>query len=309
MLLVTGANGHTAKYFFEHLSALGHAGPIRCVFRAPERAAGVCFPALNLEYVYGDLDDKAFLHRALTGVDTVLHIAGIHHSRPIVRIGKKKGVSWFILIHTTARYSRFRMAFEHYVDIEDTLIANHRNLTILRPTMIYGSSMDRNMWKLIGVLARTPVFPVFGSGDNLMQPVFARDLAKAYWAVLQNRKTVMDQQYNLSGRTAISYRQLLKTVAKELRRTVFLLPLPTRASVWVLRKLQSMLKRELPIKDEQILRLSEDKDFAWQAAQRDFGYDPTAFEQGIAVEVAEWRAAQVQARTQAAQAKKSSASG
>jgi hypothetical protein len=41
-----------------------------------------------------------------------------------------------------------------------------------------------------------------------------------------------------------------------------------------------------PVRSEQILRLQEDKAFAWDEAARDFGFSPRTFEEGIAAEIA-----------------------
>jgi hypothetical protein len=41
---------------------------------------------------------------------------------------------------------------------------------------------------------------------------------------------------------------------------------------------------------EQVLRLAEDKAFAYDAARRDWGYAPIGFRDGLAKEVAELRA-------------------
>ena len=39
------------------------------------------------------------------------------------------------------------------------------------------------------------------------------------------------------------------------------------------------------IKAEQVLRLNENKDFSYAEAQRDFGFNPLAFEEGIGNEI------------------------
>ena len=63
-------------------------------------------------------------------------------------------VRWAILVHTTGRYSRFKSAAEDYIRIEDGILALRDKIavTILRQTMIYGSSKDQNMFKLVDYL-------------------------------------------------------------------------------------------------------------------------------------------------------------
>jgi hypothetical protein len=45
------------------------------------------------------------------------------------------------------------------------------------------------------------------------------------------------------------------------------------------------MKLRLPIKAEQVLRLNENKAFSYEEAQRDFGFNPRSFEDGIRAEV------------------------
>ena len=44
-----------------------------------------------------------------------------------------------------------------------------------------------------------------------------------------------------------------------------------------------------PIKAEQVLRLNENKDFSYAEAQKDFGFSPLAFEEGIGLELGKVR--------------------
>lgn len=83
----------------------------------------------------------------MQGIKTVIHIAEINYSENLVKTGEKMGVAWFILVHTTGRFSVFKSASAEYIRIEDALIESYKNLKILRPTMIYGSSSDKNIWR------------------------------------------------------------------------------------------------------------------------------------------------------------------
>lgn len=289
MLLVTGANGLTGRLFLDRLEAQGHDGPVRAVFRAPGRDAGLDWPGLKLERVYGDLTDEAFLARALEGVGTVLHIAGIFATPAVLRQGERAGVGWYVLVHTTARYSRFRRAFGPYVEIEDAVLAGAQRdkVTILRPTMIYGAAQDRNMSRLIRVLSRVRVFPVFGKGAALMQPVHAGDLARAYGLILEHRAVTRGKAYNLSGRAPLSYRALLGEVAAALDRRIWFPSVPIGLSRAIVRLSERLLGERSPVIEEQVLRLTEDKVFDWSDAARDFGYDPIPFAQGIRLQVAQ----------------------
>jgi hypothetical protein len=50
-------------------------------------------------------------------------------------------------------------------------------------------------------------------------------------------------------------------------------------------KLFEKIRIPFPIKAEQVLRLNENKDFSCAEAQRDFGFSPLSFEEGVKFEI------------------------
>jgi nucleoside-diphosphate-sugar epimerase len=287
MLLVTGSTGHSGRYFFENLVKDNYQGKIRCLVRENSNIEYLEECPLDIEFMSGDLYDKDFLEKALVGAATVLNISGIFFSKDIVKIGTKLGVSWFILIHTTGRYSKFKSASAEYIDTEDALLSKYKNLTILRPTMIYGSSRDQNMWKLIKFINSFKIFPVFGSGENLMQPVFAHDLADAYLLVLNSKEITFNKQYNLSGKEPISYISLLKTVAVGLKKKTIFIHFPIWLCLFGAYIYNFIFRSKAIITVEQIQRMNEDKAFSWAEAGEDFGFSPMSFSEGVKFEIEE----------------------
>lgn len=285
MILVTGATGHSAHWFFKRLKKEGYEEKIRCVVRTKSRLKNIEDLKLNFDFVYGDLEDEQFLRKALDGVDTVLHIAGIHYSRSLVKLGEERGVKWFILVHTTGRYSKFKSASAEYVKIEEGILETYKNITVLRPTMIYGCETDNNMWKLISFVDRFRFFPVFGNGKNLMQPVHAKDLGDAYYMVLNHKAVTLDKQYNLSGRNELTYKNLLILVANRLGRNTFFIHFPISICLFGAYLYNFIFGKKAIISVEQVKRMNEDKVFSWNFANQDFDYNPMSFEQGIAMEI------------------------
>ena len=58
------------------------------------------------------------------------------------------------------------------------------DLTILRPTMIYGSLDDQNMVKFIKMTDKLRLFPMVKGGRFALQPVHQQDLGRAYLQVI-----------------------------------------------------------------------------------------------------------------------------
>lgn len=289
MLLVTGLNGHSGKWFAKRLVEERYDLPIRCILRRGTDEAFLRSLGLQLEILYGDLEDREFLEAAMKGVEVIVHIAGIRLSPLLLEIAVGNDVRRAILVHTTGIFSRFKSAAEIYQRIEGAidLLRDKIDITILRPTMIYGSPADKNMIKLIRYIDRHALFPIFGSGQNLMQPVHARDLGRAYFDVLVAPAPTRNKSYNLPGREAISYSSLVQTVSRTLgRNTIFV-----RIPMWIClpaARLYNFLSSRPLVNVEQVMRMSEDKAFDYSDAKRDFGYEPLRFEDGIREEISEY---------------------
>ena len=223
----------------------------------------------------------------MEGVKTLLSTAGIQVSEKIVRAGTEVGVNWFICVHTTGRYSKYKSESAEFIEIEDSLLKEFSNLTILRPTMIYGSRRDKNMHKLVRYIHKHKFIPVFGNGKNLMSPVHAQDLGNAYYDVLQNRDTTFGNQYNLSGKYEISYISILEETASALGKKVFFIHLPIWFCLVVVYIGNLVFGSRFPISVEQVSRMKEDKVFSWEDAYSDFGFSPRSFKDGIRKEVDE----------------------
>lgn len=291
-LLITGANGHSGKLFLKNLSTtnIKKYEEIHIIVRNDDLDRFIEESGLNIIKHKGDLTDVQFLTEVTRNIDMILHIAGIQMSQNLFEAAINNKVNWIIAVHTTGRYSQFKMASEEYINIEDNLLTlrDEINITILRPTMIYGSSRDRNMYKLIKFIDKSPVFPIFGNGNNLMQPVTATDLAIAYQQVLDNAEVCKNQNYNLSGKYPIKYKELIKTVASKLDKNIILLPIPIKLSYYAVLVGNRILPK-FPLNEEQVLRMKENKDFTHLKANRDFGYSPMSFDEGIESEVNEYK--------------------
>ncbi len=299
MLYVTGITGHSGSWFLERMEReaakiggmpLPFAG-VRCAVRPGSDASRLEASPLGIEIARGDLDDIDFLLRSMRGARAVLHIASIFTSPNVAEAALRSGVEWLVMVHTTGRYSKYKSASEEYIRIEEAILSMRDKIgvTVLRPTMIYGSSRDRNMWKLVDFLHRHTLFPLFGAGANLMQPVHARDLGNAYYDVLANRERTFNRDYNLPGKRPISYLDLVRRVSRTLGRRNVIVKVPLPLSI-LGAKLYNAVSRTPVISVEQVLRMQEDKAFEYTDAVRDFGYAPLSFEEGIVEEVREYLA-------------------
>lgn len=281
-VLVTGATGFTGSRLIPLL--LQNGFQVRALTRPTSDRTPLS--ALKVEWVIGDLSDVQALTAALRGVDALVNIAslGFGHADNIISSAKAAGVKRGIFISTTAIFTQLNAGSKSVrLAAEEAVQASGLDYTILRPTMIYGSPRDRNMWRLIRLLKVTPVMPIFGDGESLQQPIFVDDVAQAVLLALQNDAAI-GKSYNIAGKVPLTYNQVIDTVALALRKRIWKLHIPYMPIVRALQFTEQMNIR-LPIKAEQVLRLNEDKSFSYADAQRDFGFSPRSFEEGIGIEI------------------------
>lgn len=215
-------------------------------------------------------------------------------SIPIVKAGAANGVKWLVLVHTTGIFSKYKAAGEWYRQIEkkiDEIIKGKDiALTILRPTMIYGTLNDKNVSVFIKMVDKMRVFPVVNGAKYNLQPVWCGDLGKAYYQVLMNYEITKNKNYNLSGAEPIMLIDMFRHMEKELgvKNRYITVPFSLAYAGAYLLYLISFRKYDYR---EKVQRLVEERVFDHNAATNDFGYAPLSFEDGITEEIKEYKKA------------------
>jgi nucleoside-diphosphate-sugar epimerase len=293
MLLVTGITGHTGRYFLQELIINKYKGPIRCIVRETSDTSMLDSSGLNIEKVYGDINDKEFIRKIISGVEYVMHIYNIHHSPMIVETAIEKKVKRVILVHTTGVYSNFKQASQSYREIEKTIAEITSDphcltkVTVLRPTMIYGDLCDRNMSKFIKMIDKFRIIPVINNGRNLIQPVNARDLGKVYYTVLMSPEKTEGKSYDLSGEAPLPMIEVFKLISKNLNKKTIFVSVPLKFGVFLAKILKTITfgKKNYI---EKVLRMGEDRSYSHLQAKQDFSYSPMSFNEGIQIEVKQY---------------------
>jgi uncharacterized protein YbjT (DUF2867 family) len=300
-LLVTGGSGFLGRFVLAEAALRGHS----CVALARSAAAARAVAIRGATPLPGDLDDPAGLARAFAaaGCDALVNLAslGFGHAPAIVAGARAAGLGRAVFVSTTAVDTRLpapakgiRLAAER--EIRESRLA----WTILRPTMIYGAPGDRNLSRLLALLAgwrrgRLPhggprhagfppgglplVLPVPGGGGRLQQPVHVADLAGAVLNAVEQPRAI-GRRYDVAGPEPLTFAEMLSIAAAAVGCRVRLVPVPL-GPVIAATQVYERLSRRPRIRAEQWQRLAEDKAFPIDAAARDLGYAPRSFAAGI----------------------------
>ncbi len=280
-IFVTGATGFTGSRVVPLLLKSGYE--VRCLYRASSDRSSLA--NLDIEWALGDVSDSPSLTSAMQDADTLVNVAslGFGHADSIISAAKSAGIQRAVFISTTAIFTQLNAGSKKVrVAAELAIETSGLKYTILRPTMIYGSPRDRNMWRLIRFMRVSPIVPIFGDGEYLQQPIYVDDVAQALVSCLSNDNTI-GKSYNIAGKQALTYNEVIDTIAKGMNKRVRKIHVPSKPVVSLLRFFERV-QIPFPIKAEQVLRLNENKDFSYAEAQSDFGFSPLTFGEGIKVE-------------------------
>ncbi len=109
-------------------------------------------------------------------------------------------------------------------------------LLLLRPTLIYGCGLDKNISRLALLIKRFGFIPLAGKASGMRQPVHADDLAKLVMAAI-NKIDLPSFESPVSGGTTLSYRDMVNRVFDALDQPSKILSLPPAILIRLLKVL------------------------------------------------------------------------
>jgi len=283
-VFLTGATGFSGSRLVPFLLQNGYQ--VRCLYCSTSDRS--VLPQPDIEWVAGDVSDSRALTSSIQGTHILINLVslGSGHAESIVRAAKNAGIQRAVFLSTTAIFTQLNVTSKSIrIDAERAIQSSGLRYTILRPTMIYGSRRDRNMWRLIEFMRYSPIVPVFGDGESLQQPIHVDDVAQAILKCLESEKTNRNS-YNIAGKYPLTYNQVIDTIAAQMDKRVWKIHIPHLPVVTVM-KFCERFHLPLPIKAEQVLRLNENKEFSYTEAEKDFGFCPLTFAEGIKMELDE----------------------
>lgn len=296
-VLVTGITGKSGRSFFQELcdhSSMLDNYHFDFVVRDINKANFIGNAPFKCSVVKCDLSDRSQVSQILNegGYNQILNIAGISKSPILIEEGINSGIEWFIMVHTTGIYSKYKSASASYKAREEHIMSvlskTSCKITILRPTMIYGTLDDRNVSVFIKMVDRLRLFPVVSGAKFLLQPVWYKDLGRAYFQCMMNKDNILETDYVLSGAEPIMLLDMFKEIANQLnvKNFYFSIPFPLAYIGACFIYLLSFHKVDYR---EKVQRLVEPRAYNHDNATRDFGYNPVKFKEGVKQEILEYK--------------------
>jgi nucleoside-diphosphate-sugar epimerase len=282
-IILTGATGKTGQYFLKLLEKYRYRGKIIILTRKHNINNLFKRYLLNIRILNCDLNNIQNINNIPFFKGSIfLHIAGINYSKKVLRFCLLNKINWLISVHTSGKFSAYKPQSKYYLDT-DNFLKKKRGMigvTLLYPTMIYGSYDDGNIHKLATLLKKLFFFiPIVGKGENLIQPVFFEDLSDAYFKIIINKRKTINKEYILGGKAPIKYIDAIQEILFLLKKKYFFIKIPFFLIIFFVNFLSLFTGRNSFY--WMILRMQENKIFSINEAKNDFNYNPINFNDGI----------------------------
>ncbi len=303
-VLVTGATGFAGSHLAKRLLSEGYE--VRTLVRSSADASYL--EDLGAEIFTGDMLDHESVRRAVSGVDTVYHIAAIFR-----KAGLPDSMYWAVNYEGTINLMKACLdegvrrvvhcstvgvlghienppANEDFPynpgDIyqrtkcaaEKEILALHKDhglpVSIIRPAGIYGPS-DTRWLKLFRMVAHRK-FAMLGSGNTFIHLVYISDLVDAFILAAQSPNAV-GRVYIAAGERYITLNNLVQTIARATSVTVPKVHIPVAPVHFLSGICEDVCKTihvEPPIFRRRVDFFIKDRAFDITRARTEIGYSP-----------------------------------
>ena len=285
MILVTGGSGVMGSVLVREFRKMGKR--VRALVMPGDPTVSRIV-GCGCEIWNGDVTDRQNLADICQGVATVFHLAAViiapddavfqrtnvEGTRALVAEARKAGVRHFIHVSSASvtythptPYSLSKRAAEELV--RDSGL----DFTIVRPTLVYGSSGGQEFDMYLDYLKKFPIVPFIGSGCALKRPVFVGDVISGLLS-LADAKNTFGKTYNFSGGEAISMLAFSRLCLKLLGRPgkpIVRLPV---IFFRVMARLMKLFMKNPTLKWQTIAGIIQDANLDPAPAMADLGYHP-----------------------------------
>lgn len=285
MILLIGATSFLGPPVLAVLLGEGHR--VGCLLRPGSNGKDLAETAKDagkeISFASGDLLSTDSMIDALDSAASAVYMVDLSNTvllENFLFAARRTGLKRVVFISSTTIHTPLESKVRSSkLQSEDLIKKSNLDYTILRPSMIYGVPDDPNFSRMLKFIKKRGFFVVFGSGKNLIQPVYAGDIAVAVAKVLDNRAT-FKKSYDLAGLEPLKYNEMLDIVKRRTNINFKIIRLPALPSKALI-SIYARLSRNPSLTPGQIDRMGVDKAYSYKQAKNDFGFSPVSFEDGI----------------------------
>lgn len=279
-----GATSKTGRYVVPLLCDRGHA--VAAIGRDRARLDALDSRARTIQ---ADITDAASLRAALDGAECVASLAHARYTGEILA-ALPASCGRVVLTGSLRKVTRLPDPAADAVRAgEALLLASGRAGVMLHPSMIYGAPEERNVNRILALIARFPRWmpvpiPLPDGGRHTVQPVFVDDMVAAVIAAIE-RPEAEGPPIAVAGPRPITYRAMVEACAAALGRRVVIVPVPLGLLSASLKAIAALGLR-LPVNALELTRATESKAFDIRDLESRLGIRPVAFADGLRIALA-----------------------
>jgi len=238
-VFIAGATGFIGGHVLRELLKNGHE--VKALTRKKSKNIYPEELADDISLVSCSATDPRALAEAMRGCDAVINLIGIIRefrfsgitfhdahvcvTKAMVDGAKEAGVERFVQMSALgaargakSKYHRTKFEAEEYV------INQEMKYTVFRPSVVFGQG-DSFVSTLAGIIRTMPVFPLIGTGESHLQPVYVDVLAKAVVQALGMQKSV-GKVYEVGGTHKIPFKQIVSIIAQVMGKKLLIVNQP-----------------------------------------------------------------------------------
>lgn len=229
--VITGAFSYTGKYITRRLLDMGKE--VRTLTGHPDNPNPF---GEQVQVFPFNFENPAEVVKNLRGVTTLYNTywirfshghttfeRAVENTKILIRAAVEAGVQRIVHVSITNPALTSRLPyFRGKAELEDFIRQARLSYAIIRPTVIFGDE-DILINNIAWCLRHFPVFPIFGSGEYQLQPIYVEDMADL---VVEAGQRQENMQVDAVGPDVFPFEQLVQLIAGVLQRRVLRLHTP-----------------------------------------------------------------------------------
>ncbi|MGN6303497.1 MAG: complex I NDUFA9 subunit family protein [Mesorhizobium sp.] len=239
VVTVFGGTGFVGRRIVKHLLAQGLE--VRTVSRHPPRGeASLVLGGKAPQSIQANILDPSSIAGAIAGSIAVVNAVSLYVERgketfervhvqaasDLAKAARDVGVEKFIQISGLGSDARSPSA---YISArgrgEEAVKAAFSSATIVRPAVMTGPD-DAFLTAVVRLVRLLPVYPLFGNGETLLQPVYVEDVAEGIARIASRAPATDGANFEFAGPHVYAYRDLVREVATLLGKRIALMSVP-----------------------------------------------------------------------------------